>query len=200
LLSTAPVLAEETSFIAVKAPVFSFSKLITVDTFLGPEMKSTGEVMGVDKDYKSALYKALTASGLRIPLGGTVMLSVADKDKHECLEVANKLADLGFRLTATDGTYAYLAGAGIEVELVHSNELIGLIKGDRVSLIINTPTKGKMPERMGFVIRRTSIEYNVPCITSLDTTNAILEVMHHIISRQESDIFPLDEYSVYTRE
>ena len=192
-------LAKESEFVAVKAPVFSFSKLATVDTFLGPEMKSTGEVMGVDKDYHSALYKALVASGLQIPSGGNVLLSVADRDKHECIGIAHKLLDLGFKLLATEDTYHCLASAGIEVELVPGDSVLDYIKSDKIALVINTPTKGKIPSRLGFHIRRTAMEYNTPCLTSLDTTNAVLEVLERIINKKETEIYALDEYSNYVK-
>lgn len=192
-----PGLAKEGDFIAVKAPVFSFSKLTTVDTFLGPEMKSTGEVMGVDRNYHGALYKALLASGLSIPSGGNVLLSVADRDKEECISLANKLLGLGFSLLASKGTCSYLTEAGIKVAYIPSDDILEYIKSDKVNFIINTPTKGKIPTRLGFIIRRTSMEYNIPCITSLDTTNAILQVLEHMISKKDTDIYALDEYSTY---
>jgi carbamoyl-phosphate synthase large subunit len=188
-------LAKESEFTAVKAPVFSFAKLTTVDTFLGPEMKSTGEVMGVDKDYLSALYKAFVASGLKVPLGGNVLISVADRDKDECIDIAHRLAELSFNLMATEDTYSYLAGAGVDVELIQCDDILDYIKNDKVQFIINTPTKGKIASRLGFLLRRTAIEYNVPCITSLDTTKAALKVIDHIIHKKETEIYALDEYT-----
>ena len=193
-----PGLAKESSFVAVKAPVFSFSKLTTVDTFLGPEMKSTGEVMGVDRNYHGALYKALLASGLSVPSGGSVLLSVADRDKEECITLGEKLLKLGFKLMASEGTFNYLTKAGIQVEYIPNDKIFELLKSDKVTLVINTPTKGKIPARLGFLIRRTAMEYNTPCITSLDTTNAVLQVLEHIISKKDTDIYSLDEYSVQT--
>ncbi len=191
-----PGLAEEAGFIAVKAPVFSFSKLTTVDTFLGPEMKSTGEVMGVDRNYHGALYKALLASGLSIPSGGNVLLSVADRDKEECITLSGKLLELGFKLMASEDTCSYLKEAGIPVQCVPNDDILEYIKGDKVTLVINTPTKGKIPARLGFLLRRTAMEYNTPCITSLDTTNAVLQVLQHMISKKDTDIYALDEYSI----
>ena len=188
-------LAKEGAFIAVKAPVFSFSKLINVDTFLGPEMKSTGEVMGVDKDFHSALYKAIVASGIQIPHGGNVLLSIADRNKEESVDIAKKLQELGFNLLASDGTCQWLNSVGIETELVPDDEILDYIKDDKISLVINTPTRGKIPSRMGFHIRRTAMEYNTPCITSLDTTNAVLQVLKRIINNKETEIFALDDYS-----
>lgn len=191
-----PGLARENGFIAVKAPVFSFSKLTTVDTFLGPEMKSTGEVMGVDRNYHGALYKALLASGLSVPSGGNVLLSVADRDKDECIALANRLLGLGFRLLASEDTCGYLKEAGIKVECVANEDILEYIKNDKVTLVINTPTKGKIPARLGFLIRRTAMEYNTPCITSLDTTNAVLQVLGYIAEKSDTAVYALDEYSV----
>ncbi len=194
-LGYAPGLFKETKFYSVKAPVFSFSKLTTVDTFLGPEMKSTGEVMGVDKDYHTALYKAFVASGLKLPPSGTALISVADRNKEECKDIAQKLWDIGFRLIASEDTYLYLSRAGIEVESVSNEEILDLLKNDNVSLVINTPTRGRIPTRLGFQLRRTAMEYNIPCITSIDTANAALEVLEHIINKKDTEIYALDEYS-----
>lgn len=194
-LGYTPCLAKESEYIAVKAPVFSFSKLATVDTFLGPEMKSTGEVMGVDKDYHTALYKALIASGLKIPRQGNVLLSVADKDKAECTQIAHKLSKLGFKLFATGDTYSCLSGSGVELELVPIENLLDYIKNDTINLVINTPTKGKIPKRLGFLLRRTSMEYNTPCITSLDTINAVLQVLEKVLNEKNMNIFELSDYS-----
>jgi len=196
-LGYADGLYKESSFFAVKAPVFSFSKLATVDTFLGPEMKSTGEVMGVDKDFLNALYKAFVASGIKIPEGGNVLLSVADRDKDEALTLASKLKELGFELMATEGTYKHLVNAGFSAELVSFDKVQDYVTTDKISLIINTPTRGKIPARDGFKLRRTAIEYNIPCITSLDTTNAMLSVLGRIITGAKVDIYSLDEYSKY---
>lgn len=194
-LGYTPGLYKESEFVAVKAPVFSFSKLTTVDTFLGPEMKSTGEVMGIAKDYHIALYKALVASGIKIPSGGNVLLSIADRDKTECIEIAQALSDLGFNLVASEGTYTNLSGVGIEVDMVTDDEMIEMIKKDKISLVINTPTRGKIPERHGFILRRTAIEYNIPCITSLDTARSMISILEHMTSREEIEIYSLDEYS-----
>lgn len=192
-----PGLAEESEFIAVKAPVFSFSKLTTVDTFLGPEMKSTGEVMGVAKDYNTALYKAFLATGMKIPAGGNVLLSVAERDRDECIEIAKKLLKLNFKISATEDSYEYLLEAGINATLVPDDRILDAIKSDKIELIINTPTKGKMPSKLGFLLRRTAMEYNVPCITSLDTTEALLQVIGHISDGKDTEVYSLDEYSTF---
>lgn len=194
-----PGLARETEFTAVKAPVFSFAKLTTVDTFLGPEMKSTGEVMGVDKDYRHALYKALIASGLSIPTGGSVLLATGERDCEECTGIASRLQKLGFKLLAVEDTSRHLEMAGLATELVPAEDILEFVKSDKVSLVISTPAKEGIPGRMGFSIRRTAIEYNTPCITSLDTTNAILDVLEYMGEKKEMQIYALDEYSVQTK-
>jgi carbamoyl-phosphate synthase large subunit len=190
-------LAKETEFYAVKAPVFSFAKLTTVDTFLGPEMKSTGEVMGVDKDYYNALYKAIAASGMKIPSGGNVLLSVAERDKEESIDIAGKLLSLGFKLSATAGTYKVLSNAALPVDFIENDSVLDFIKEDKITLVINTPTRGKLPERKGFILRRTAMEYNIPCITSLDTTNAVLSILERLIHENRAEVYSLDEYSVF---
>ncbi|MDK2811624.1 MAG: carbamoyl-phosphate synthase large subunit [Petroclostridium sp.] len=191
-------LAKESSFIAVKAPVFSFSKLTTVDTFLGPEMKSTGEVMGVDKDYHKALYKALIASGLKVPNGGNVLLSIARRNLHESVGIANKLLKMGYKLFATDNTYMYLNEKGVNLSLIPMDEVPKWLKEDKIDMVINTPTKGKISTRNGFFLRRTAMEYNVPCITSLDTVNATLTALESINEDSSIDIYALDEYSPHS--
>ena len=193
-----PGLAKEPAFTAVKAPVFSFAKLTTVDTFLGPEMKSTGEVMGVDRDYHHALYKALIASGLSLPTGGNVLIAAGERDRADCITISSRLHKLGFKLLAVEDTYGYLNEEGLPVELIEESSILDLIKGDSVSLVVSTPAKEGIPGRLGFTIRRTSMEYNTPCITSLDTTNAVLDVLEHLSDHKDVAIYALDEYSVKT--
>ncbi|MPN13240.1 Carbamoyl-phosphate synthase large chain [bioreactor metagenome] len=118
-----PGLAEESSLVAVKVPVFSFSKLTMVDTFLGPEMKSTGEVMGVDKSLGKALYKGLLASGVKILKEGNVLLSIAERDKEESLQLSMKLLKLGYKMFATENTYTYLKEQDIDVALIPMKEV-----------------------------------------------------------------------------
>lgn len=166
----------------VKVPVFSFAKLRSVDITLGPEMKSTGEVMGKDVTLEKALYKGLVASGIKIKKYGTVLFTVADKDKQESLSLAKRFADNGYRLMATNGTAAFLQKAGLPVEVVgkigaEGTTLIDMIHQGKVQFVINTLTKGKQPERDGFGIRREAVENGIPCLTSLDTADAILKVI-----------------------
>ncbi len=194
-----PGLAKESDFIAVKAPVFSFSKITTLDTFLGPEMKSTGEVMGVSKVYEEALYKALLGSGLNIPASGKVLLSITDRDKEESLPLAKKLIKHGYTLCATAGTYDYLISNNIACgKMTDADEIEAIKKGD-IALMINTPTRGKLPKRDGFLLRRTSIEYNVPSITNLDTAEAVLDVVDYFTGEKTCGVLPLDNYSKYVK-
>ena len=192
-----PGLAKESAFTAVKAPVFSFSKLSTVDTFLSPEMKSTGEVMGVDKDYRIALYKALVASGLSIPKGGNVLIATGEWDRDDCIALSKRFSKLGFNLMAVEDDYYCLNGAGLLAELVPEDQILDYIKADKVSLVLSTHAKAGVPGKLGFAIRRTSMEYNIPCLTSLDTANAILDVLEHLAECSEPGIYALDEYSRY---
>ena len=164
---------------AVKAPVFSFQKLVGVDIPLGPEMKSTGEILGQAEDYPRALYKALVASGLDMPLKGAVLATIADSDKEEALPLLQEFAALGFPLYATAGTFGFLHSAGVESEQVHkisegTPNLLDLIHGGKIGLLINTVSKDKRVEREGAQIRRASVERGVPCLTSLDTARALL--------------------------
>jgi carbamoyl-phosphate synthase large subunit len=166
----------------VKVPVFSFEKLRRVDITLGPEMKSTGEVMGKDTTLEKALYKGMVAAGMKFREFGTVLLTVADKDKEEALALAKRFSGIGYQLMATEGTAKYLENAGIKVKTVgkigaDGPNLIDVIRRGEAQMVINTLTKGKQPERDGFRIRRESVENGVPCLTSLDTAKAILRVI-----------------------
>ncbi|UWF55983.1 carbamoyl-phosphate synthase large subunit [Staphylococcus hyicus] len=165
----------------VKAPVFSFNKLKNVDITLGPEMKSTGEVMGRDLTLEKALYKGLTAAGMEVKDYGTVLITVSDKDKQEIVKIARRLNEVGYKIIATKGTADTLAEHGIRVETVGKiggqDDLLHKIQDGDVQIVINTMTKGKTIERDGFQIRRTSVENGVPCLTSLDTANALTNVI-----------------------
>lgn len=187
------------NIIAVKVPVFSFAKLLDVDTSLGPEMKSTGEVMGVDTDFSMALYKGLKAAGFDIPRKGTILATIAEKDKAEGIPIIKGFADLGFNIIATAGTAASLEDAGISVERVNklgegSPNIIDLIKQGKIDLVVNTLTKGKAPERDGFQIRRAAVEHAIPCLTSLDTTAVILKVLNSLEKGHDFKLIPLQEY------
>ncbi|MFZ5899089.1 MAG: carbamoyl-phosphate synthase large subunit [Bacillota bacterium] len=192
-------LVKETPLIGVKAPVFSFGKLLDVDVALGPEMKSTGEVMGVAEDYASALYKASVAAGYGVPHKGTALVTIADKDKDDAVAIVHSLLKLGFEIYATEGTATMLEQDGIEVKRVRklgqgSPNIIDLIMSNKIHLIINTLTRGKAPERDGFRIRRAAVEMGVPCFTSLDTANVVLDVMTAIKTGYDKPLVPLQEY------
>jgi len=185
--------------IAVKAPVFSFAKLTQVDIGLGPEMKSTGEIMGLDTEYPRALYKAMVASGIDVPTGGTMIATIADADKAEAVPIIQEFARLGFRIFATGGTARYLQAQGIPAQTVkklHEGEgnIVDLIKSGQIDLLINTLSSDKRIEREAARIRRASVEMGVPCLTSLDTARALLLSLS---TRSHGDDFALatvDEY------
>ena len=169
----------------VKVPVFSFSKLTKVDISLGPEMKSTGEVMGKDNTLEKALYKGLIAAGMKVPTYGSILFTVADKHKNEASILAKRFHEIGFRIWATEGTAKYFEQHGIPTKIGykidHENEnLIDLIQKGKVQYVVNTTTKGKQAERDGFQIRRMSVENGVPCLTSMDTVEAILKVLESL--------------------
>jgi len=173
----------ESNQVSVKIPVFSFAKLRSVDTILGPEMKSTGEAIGYDKTLEKALYKGLIAAGFHVPQEGGVLLTVADKDKEEMLEIANRFHQLGFILYATEGTADYVRHTGglpvIEVEKIGSDEpnVLSIIENGQVQFVINTLNSGKKPRSDGFLIRREAVEHGIACLTNMDTANAILNVI-----------------------
>ena len=185
----------EASYYAVKAPVFSFEKLTDVDTGLGPEMKSTGEVLGLAETYPQALLKAFKGSGMRAPKrGGRIIITVKDEDKQEILSIARGFEEMGVELYGTSGTCQALNDAGIECKRVnrvsqsHPN-ILDMIASGTVDLIINTPTRGRKHDSDGFQIRRSAVEHGVGCVTAVDTARALLTVRQQ--SRSE-DLSPID--------
>ncbi len=168
--------------VSVKAPVFSFAKLTKVDVNLGPEMKSTGEIMGTDLDYPRALYKAMIASGVDVPPSGSIIATIADPDKQEALPLLRRYHRLGYRIFATAGTARYLNQNGIDAEQaakIHEGgrTLVSLIHEGKVCLMINTVSRNKRSEREAALLRRTAVENGVPCLTSLDTAGALVEAL-----------------------
>ncbi|MGZ4123090.1 MAG: ATP-binding protein, partial [Tumebacillaceae bacterium] len=171
--------------VAVKVPVFSFAKLRRVDVTLGPEMKSTGEVMGTETTFAKALYKGLLAGGIQIPEHGTIIATIADKDKEEALPILRGYSELGFKFVATSGTAKLLRENGLQVTEAKKLEegspnLVDLIRAGKADMVINSLTRGKEPTRDGFRIRREAVEHGIPCLTSLDTAQAMLDVLSTI--------------------
>lgn len=171
--------------VAVKMPVFSFNKLTDVEPSLGPEMKSTGEVMGLAHDDVSALHKAFLAAGYSIPQQGQILATINDKDKAEALPLLQTFSRLGFTIWATQGTASFLERNGVEVKKVAKlyqgkPNVVDLITDGKVDLVINSVSKGKQPLRDGFQIRRAAVEFNIPCLTSLDTCRGLLKVIERL--------------------
>ncbi|HEY3330569.1 MAG TPA: carbamoyl-phosphate synthase large subunit [Capsulimonadaceae bacterium] len=188
--------------VAVKAPVFSFAKLAGVDINLGPEMKSTGEVLGIDVDYPRALYKAMVASGIDVPKatsGASLLVTVSDSDKDEALQIVRDFTSLGFRLYATTGTAKFLNANGLPTESVKkisegSPNLLDLINNNKVSLVINTVSKDRKVEQEGQKIRRATVEHSIPCLTSLDTARALHFALEARSSGDAFTVVPIDRY------
>jgi carbamoyl-phosphate synthase large subunit len=175
-------LYKKSPYVAVKVPVFSFEKLLNVDTALGPEMKSTGEVLGIATTREEALYKGLRAAGYRLHKKGGVFVTVRDRDKAEILHVARKFADLGFTIYATEGTAEAFRNVGIDavtVGKIHEskNNGLSLIESGAVDYVISTSTKGRLPTRDSVKIRRKAVERSIPCLTSVDTANAVVDCL-----------------------
>ncbi len=183
----------ESNFIAVKAPVFSFAKLSKVDPFLGPEMKSTGEVMGIGTTLAEALYKALTAAHLVLPASGSILLSITDREKKEALYLAKELMDMGYNIYATEGTYSYLSPKLNGIKLLPKKKVPMYIQDGMIDMVINTPTNGQNPLTDGFLIRRTAMEFDIPCITCLSTAAWALKAIKGI--RDKNNIRPLNTNS-----
>ncbi len=185
------------SLVALKAPVFSMAKLLDVDTYLGPEMKSTGEVMGIDRSFAPALWKALVGAGLAPARSGKILVTVADKDKPEVAQIIEGFHWLGYELVATSGTAALIRSLGVDVTEVRklaegSQDILKLIRSGECAAVINTPTLGKTVDRDGFLIRRAAVEARVPCLTSLDTALAVVTALR--ASAVTTTVAPLAEY------
>ncbi len=176
-------LYKEPEYVSVKVPVFSFEKLHDVDISLGPEMKSTGEVLGIADNFPEALYKGIIASGIRLPQKGDgILMTVRDTDKPELVGIAEEFEKLGFTLYGTGKTAHMLNHNGIATNAVKkldegSPNILDLIQSGKLGMIINTPTKGRKPDRDGFKIRRKAVEMSIPCLTSLDTASAIIRCL-----------------------
>ncbi|MDE7464051.1 MAG: ATP-grasp domain-containing protein, partial [Clostridiales bacterium] len=167
-------------YVAVKVPIFSFEKLTDLDTHLGPEMKSTGEVLGIGKTLGEALYKGLVAAGYKMKRTGGILLSVRDTDKPEIANVAKNFYELGFKLYATRGTAEMIERSGMPVTVVDKiNEAkdgestISLLNSGKIDYFVSTSTKGRIPTRDDVKLRRRAVMLNIPCLTAIDTANAL---------------------------
>ena len=186
---------KEADYYAVKMPVFSFEKLTDVDTGLGPEMKSTGEVLGIAESFPQALLKAFKGANMKVPKkGGRIIITVKDEDKGEIVGIARGFADMGIEILATEGTCKALRDAGVEctqvarISQAHPN--IGdMIASGTIDLVINTPTKGRKHDTDGFKIRRATVEHSVGCVTAIDTARAMLTVREQ---GRSADLRPID--------
>ncbi len=170
----------EGDYVAVKVPVFSFEKLHAVDTHLGPEMKSTGEVLGIAKTFEEALFKGLVAAGYKMKKQGGVLVSVRDNDKEEIYPIVKRMEELGFDIYATVGTAKFFTQRGMKVEAVGKvsdpkPNLIDLLESGKVEYVISTSTKGRKPAREGVKIRRKAVERSIACLTAIDTAKALVD-------------------------
>ena len=174
-----PGLQKEAEYYAIKMPVFSFEKIRGAEISLGPEMKSTGECLGIAKDFNEALYKAFLGAGVNLPKHKNMIITVKDADKGEAIEIGRRFERLGYTIYATRSTAAALNEAGVKARKVNkisqeSPTVMDLILGHRIDLVIDTPTQGRDKSRDGFLIRRTSIETGINCITAMDTARALV--------------------------
>ncbi len=184
-------------YVAVKVPVFSFEKLIDVDVQLGPEMKSTGEVLGIGKTLSEALYKGLIAAGYKMKKHGALFVTVRDSDKAEIVDIVKKYASLGFELYATKGTANVLLQAGINVKVVNKiheskdNSKV-LLESGKINYIISTSSKGRLPSLDSVKIRRLAVEHSIPCLTSIDTANALADSLISRFSEYSTELVDIN--------
>ena len=184
--------------VAIKAPVFSMSKLSGVDTYLSPEMKSTGEVMGIDYGFDAALAKALLAAGLMLPARGNILFTIADRDKPEALPLIRKFVQAEYKIYATEGTASMIRAAGLPVQMIskklsegHPNT-VDIINDGTINGVVNTITGGHIQIRDGFELRRAAVEKRIPCFTSLDTARAAVSAL--LKGSQTYSVKPLTYY------
>lgn len=178
------------TYTAIKVPVFSFEKLSGLDTMLGPEMKSTGEVLGIAPTMQEALYKGLLGAGYNFASKGGILITVRDTDKQEIIAIAQAYRDLGFHLYATEGTTAALRNAGLSVTLVHKiheseQNTLSLLESGKINYIISTSAKGRSPLRGSVKVRRKSVELGIPCLTSLDAARALADTLRCNLSPED---------------
>jgi carbamoyl-phosphate synthase large subunit len=177
-------LQPEPPMVSVKAPVFSMSKLVGVETYLGPEMKSTGEVMGIDITFERAITKALIASNMMLPTTGALLVTIADRDKPGAVPLLKKLARWGFTIFATSGTAKLMKDLGLPVTQVNKADepepnAYSIVANGTVNAVMNTVEEVAVSMRDGFEIRRSAVERRIPCYTSMDTAKAAVDALYH---------------------
>ena len=188
-LGYTPGLQKEADYFAIKMPVFSFEKIRDADISLGPEMKSTGECLGIAANFNEALYKAFIGTGIRLPKYMNMIISVRDEDKEEAVQIAKRFEALGYNIFATKGTAKALMDADVQVRMTRKIEqespnILDLILGHRIDLVIDTPSQGVEKSHDGFVIRRNAIETGVNVLTAIDTAKALISSLENTDSRQ----------------
>ncbi len=191
-------LYRKSPYVAVKVPVFSFEKLINVDTHLGPEMNSTGEVLGIAGTVEEALYKGLVAAGYKLSKTGGVFISVRDSDKTEISDVAKKFEKLGFTIYATRGTAEVLTKSGIKSELIEKihesdDNALKLFESGKIGYIISTSSKGRFPTRDSVILRRKAVERSIPCLTSIDTAHALCDCLASKYSQISTELVDINK-------
>ena len=188
-----PGLQKEADYYAIKMPVFSFEKIRGADISLGPEMKSTGECLGISKDFDEALYKAFQGAGINLPKHKQIIMTLADKDKQDGIDIAQRFEALGYKIYASRGTAKVLKENGVHAIQVNkigqeAPTLLDLILEHKIDLVIDTPENGIERAKDGFLIRRYAIETGVHCLTSLDTAHALISSLEHAFNNQELSI------------
>jgi carbamoyl-phosphate synthase large subunit len=184
-------------YCAVKVPIFSFEKLLNVDNQLGPEMKSTGEVLGIGSNFEEAIYKGLVAAGYNLNQKGGLFVTVNDRDKAEIVHVVKKFADIGFTIYATAGTRKVLADAGIDsifVEKIHEGEenALKLMEEGKINYVISTSAKGRNPQKDSVVTRRKAVERGIPCLTSIDTADVLADSLKSLYTQDSIELVDIN--------
>lgn len=184
-------------YCAVKVPIFSFEKLLNVDNQLGPEMKSTGEVLGIGSNFEEAMYKGLVAAGYNLNQKGGLFVTVNDRDKAEIVHVVKKFADMGFEIYATAGTRQVLQAAGIEavfVEKIHegAENAVKLMEEGKLNYLISTSAKGRNPQKDSVITRRKAVERGIPCLTSIDTANVLADSLHSLYTQESIELVDIN--------
>ena len=193
-----PGLQKAADYYAIKMPVFSFEKIRGADISLGPEMKSTGECLGISKSFDEALYKAFEGAGIRLPKHKQIIMTLADKDKQDGIDIAQRFEALGYKIYASRGTAKVLKENGVHAIQVNkigqeAPTLLDLILEHKIDLVIDTPENGIERAKDGFLIRRYAIETGVHCLTSLDTAHALISSLEHAFNNQELSIVDIAE-------